>query len=353
MILYFMANSLTIETIKKVLPAVVSIVVARNLEEIEKQIPFWLLPYLAPYIPKDEVDLKGNVKIGGGSGFIFDKSGLVLTNRHVVIDKDAEYTAVLSTGEKYGAKIMALDEANDVAVLKINLTKQDFPVVLLGDSSGLELGQTVIAIGNALGLFRNSVSRGIVSGLARSISAFADIGIASAKELCGLIQTDAAINPGNSGGPLVNLRGEAIGINSAVVFGAENIGFAIPINVAKKDLNDLKNYGRLRRPILGIQYVAIDERLQNKLKLPVDYGVLIVKNPKTNKAVMPNSPAEEAGILENDVILECNNRKITRERPLQEIIQGLNVGDEIQLVVLRSNQRIEVKMKLAEQHFLN
>ncbi len=348
-----MANSLTIQTIKKALPAVVSIIVSKNLEAIEKQIPLWLLPQIESYLPKDDVDLKGNIKIGGGSGFLVSEDGVILTNRHVVIDKDAEYSIILTCGEKYLGKIVALDEISDVAILKIESLKDDFPIVALGDSSKLELGQTVLAIGNALGLFRNSVSRGIVSGLSRAISAFGDDSGTNPKELSGLIQTDAAINPGNSGGPLVNLRGETIGINSAMVYGAENIGFAIPINSAKKDLEDLKKYGRLRRPILGIQYVIIDERLQNKLKCPVDYGALIVKNPKTGQSIMGGSPAEKFGLKESDIILECNHKKITREQPLQEIIKGSDVGDEIALLVLRKNNEFEIKIKLADHHFLN
>jgi len=215
-----------------------------------------------------------------------------------------------------------------------------FPVVELGDSSKLELGQTVIAIGTALGEFPNSVSVGVVSGLSRFISAKSLIS-GRVSKLRGLIQTDAAINPGNSGGPLIDLSGKAIGVNSALVFGAENIGFAIPINHLKEDLGEIKKYGRIRRPFLGVRYLLLNKELQKRNNLPVDYGALVISEELPgDKAVIPNSPADKAGIHEFDIILECQGKKITLQNPLEDILRNSETGQEIILKVLRDGKEI-------------
>ena len=338
-------KSAIITTIRKVMPAVVSIVVSKNLQELEKELAKEL-PRFGPefHIPEENIDSRGMVKIGGGSGFIVDKEGVVITNRHVVSDPEAEYTVIADNNEKFKAEILGRDSVNDVAVLKIKPSAGGLATVALGDSANIELGQTVIAIGNALGLFKNTVSSGIISGLSRSISAQADPH--SVQELRGLVQTDAAINPGNSGGPLVNIFGQAIGINVAVVFGAENIGFAIPINAAKRALNDLKKYGRLRWPFLGIRYLTIDSNLKEKLKLPVDYGALIISE---KHGIVPNSPADLAGLQEKDILLKVNGEKITADKSMPDFLQNLSVGETIKLQILRSGEKMEVKMTLAEK----
>ncbi len=342
-----------ITTIKKVMPAVVSVNIAKPHEDQEKEIPQELYPFLPKgpkgprlKIPKELVDAHGMVKVGGGSGFIVESDGLVLTNKHVVSDSKAEYTVVTNDGGKFPAKILSRDPINDVAILKIDA--EGLPIVRLGNAFSLELGASVIAIGNALGLFKNTVSLGIVSGLSRAISAQADPQSAP-QEMRGLIQTDAAINPGNSGGPLVNLEGLAIGINAAIVFGAQNIGFAIPINAAKRDLDDLKQYGRIRRPLLGVRYVTIDEVLQEKMKLPVNYGALVLNESIHDHGVVPQSPADKAGIREKDIILECNSKKVDRDHPIQDFLEDLSVGDQIDLLVLRGEKKFSVKVALAER----
>ncbi|MEK7573995.1 MAG: trypsin-like peptidase domain-containing protein [Patescibacteria group bacterium] len=336
-----------ITMIKKVMPAVVSIVISKKLQELEKELAKEL-PRFSPefHVPEENVDSRGMVKIGGGSGFIVDKKGTVITNSHVIADSDAEYTVITDNNEKFQAEILARDQVNDVAILQINPLTGDLTPLAFGDSDNVELGQTVMAIGNTLGIFKNTVSSGIVSGLSRSISAQTDINANSIKELRGLIQTDAAINPGNSGGPLVNIFGQVIGINVAVVFGAENIGFAIPINTAKRALNDLKKYGRIRRPFLGIRYLSIDQNLKEKLKLPVDYGALIASE---EHAIAPNSPAALAGIKEKDILLEVNGEKITSDKPMQDLLENLTVGEIIKLKVLRDGKNLEVKITLAEK----
>ncbi|MEK9186465.1 MAG: trypsin-like peptidase domain-containing protein, partial [Patescibacteria group bacterium] len=232
-----------------------------------------------------------------------------------------------------------------VAVLKVNAQK--LPVVKLGDSSGIELGEGVIAVGNALGLFKNTVSTGIISGLSRSIKAATDP--FHVQELRGLIQTDAAINPGNSGGPLVNMSGNAIGINTAIVFGAQNLGFSIPINAARRDLADVKKFGRIRRPLLGLRYITIDENMQEKMKLPVANGAIVLHQGPHSPAIIPNSPAHKAGIKEKDIILECNDQKITPEQTIQDLLEVMNVGDIMNLKVLRDNKELSLKIVLAER----
>ncbi|MFW6282755.1 MAG: S1C family serine protease, partial [Minisyncoccales bacterium] len=199
---------------KKACPAVITIVVSKDLPKIEgfSLLPFGGQQYMIPDVKGGK---KENQKIGGGSGFIISEDGLILTSQHVVRDKDADYTILVEPEEKYSAKVLARDPINDLAILKIEKDKK-FPYINLGDSNKIELGEKVIAIGNALGEFTDTVSAGIVSGLSRYITAHDSIG-ERAERLRGLIQTDAAINPGNSGGPLVNMEGEVIGINTAVV----------------------------------------------------------------------------------------------------------------------------------------
>jgi S1-C subfamily serine protease len=343
-----MASSIT-KTIKKVMPAVVSIMISKSLEQIEKEIPPDLLPFLpfGPHlqIPKEEIDSHGMIKIGGGSGFIVDANGIIATNRHVVIDPGAEYTVITDDNKKYRGEVLARDPVDDVAVLRIKAG--GLPTVKLGDSSKLELGESVLAFGNALGLFKNTVSAGIISGLSRSIRAAIDP--LHMQELRGLIQTDAAINPGNSGGPLVNLKGEAVAINTAIVFGAQNLGFAIPINAAKRDLKDVKKYGRIRRPLLGMRYLTIDENLKEKMKLPVDYGALVLRQGPHAPAVIPEGPAHKAGLHEKDIVLECNGQKITSEKTIQDFLEEMNVGDQLKLKILRHGKEIEIKANLAER----
>jgi serine protease Do len=267
-----------------------------------------------------------------------------VTNKHVVSDKSADYTVLLNDGKKYKAKILARDPVQDIAILKIDAS--GLPVLELGDSDTLELGQTVIAIGNALGEFRNTVSVGVVSGLSRTITASgANYG---SEVIQGVIQTDAAINPGNSGGPLLNLKGQVIGINTAIVSGAQNIGFAIPINNAKRGIKSVKETGVIKTPYLGVRYLIINADIAKKQNLPVDYGALL-RGDASGPAVMPNSPASKAGLLAEDIILEVNGVKITEENPLVSVVNKYNVGDEINLKVLRGGNRIDVRVKLEER----
>ncbi len=340
-----------ISTIKKVMPSVVSISISKNLADVKKEMKEEFAsasPTVGemPQIPEDAVDSHGMVKIGGGSGFIVHANGIILTNKHVVTDGNAEYTVLLNDNRNFKAIVLARDPIEDIAILKIEATK--LPAIRLGDSSKVELGEEMLAIGNALGLFRNTVSSGIVSGMARTIRAATDPK-APMQELRGLIQTDAAINPGNSGGPLVNMRGEAIGINAAIVFGAQNLSFALPINAAKRDLEDLKTHGHIRRPLLGLRYLVVDENLKYKMKLAASYGALVLGQAPQTEAIVPGSPAHKAGLQEKDLILECNGEKLTSEKTIADFLETLKVGDKMNLKLVRNGKEIDTQVVLAER----
>ncbi len=344
-----------ISVVQKALPGVVSIMVGKDLAALEAQgFPFFgEQPLFGPSeeeivdsLPKTD---SGKIRTGGGSGFIVDPTGFILTNKHVVADPDAEYTVSTPDEEKYSARVLARDPINDVAILKIEPLKGiELTALKLGDSTKIILGQSVVAMGNALGEFKNTVSTGIVSGLSRYITAVTDME-GHAERLRGLIQTDAAINPGNSGGPLVNLKAEVIGINSAVVFGAQNIGFAIPINKAKSDLEDVKKFGRIKKPFLGVRYVLITKSLQSKLHSPCDYGALVLAE-SGGQAVIQGSAAEKAGIRERDIILEINGAAINEKNSVEDMIEKFAIGDRLRLKFLRGTTEQGCELVLGERH---
>lgn len=283
----------------------------------------------------------------GGTGFIVSEDGMILTNKHVVFDEEAEYTVFTNDGRRFSAKVLARDPIQDLAIIKIEQENlQPFSVMKLGDSDKLESGQTVIAIGNALGEFRNTVSVGVISGLGRKITAS---GGSFVEILEDIIQTDAAINKGNSGGPLLNLRGEVIGINTAMAVNAQSIGFAIPINKAKKDIEQVKTIGKIVYPFLGIRYILVNEKVKQEYGLSTDYGALIVDGEPGNSAIWPDSPAEKAGLQEGDIVLGFDDEKITFENSLAKIIMRYNPGDEVVLKVLRDEQEFYIDIVLDER----
>jgi len=341
------------EIVQQTSPSVVSIVISKYVPVIERYYSnpfeeFDLPPELRPFfqfefqIPSYRQKGYEKQNVGGGTGFIVSEDGLIVTNKHVVNDEKAEYLVYLNDGRKFPAKVLLKHPVDDLAILKINAT--NLKPIKLGDSDKVKIGQFVIAIGNALGEFQNTVSFGVVSGLNRNITASDSSG--NVERLEGLIQTDAAINYGNSGGPLINIYGEVIGVNTAIVSGAQNIGFAIPINRVKKMLIDLKEKGRVEVPYLGIRYILVTEDIQKKFNLPYDYGAYIYTDLKSEQAVIPNSPASRAGLKEGDLILEVDGEKVTLQRTLAQIIRSKNVGQKITLKVWRKGQILNIEVIL-------
>lgn len=342
-----------IQTVKKVMPAVVSIMVGRDYEELLRERPQELMVPHGDHVdlPPAEEELPhtpgGKIRVGGGSGFVVDEGGLILTNKHVVHDENAEYLVTTTTEDTLLARVLARDPLNDVAILKVEA--QNLTRIPCGNSDKIELGETVLAVGTALGEFQNTVSAGIVSGLSRFITALTDLE-GHSERLRGLIQTDAAINPGNSGGPLVNLSGEAIGINAAVVFGAQNIGFAIPVNKAKQDLEELKKHGRIRRPFLGVRYILLSPLLQKRFRLPVSAGAFVLREGVPGReAVLPGSAAHKAGIKEADIILELNHQPISEKVGLEDILENAVLGTKIPMKIIRQGKEEILNLMLEER----
>ncbi|MFH1207053.1 MAG: trypsin-like peptidase domain-containing protein [Patescibacteria group bacterium] len=335
-------DSATIDVVKKSSPAVVSIVITQDLSKIYSNsgadlFPFGMFNFGTPP--------QGQQEVGAGSGFIISSDGMIMTNKHVVSTTDAEYTVVMNDGKKYSAKVLATDPFNDVAIVKIDA--KDLPTLTLGDSSALQIGQTVIAIGNALGQYQNTVTKGVVSGLSRTVTA--GDGSGQSETLQDIIQTDAAINSGNSGGPLLDLAGQVVGINTAVNSSGQLVGFAIPINQVKNAVESVKKNGTIIRPYLGVRYVIINGDVAEKNKLSVDYGAMVVRgDDQTEFAVIPGSPADKAGIVENDIILEVNGQKISEDHSLATELQKYNVGDSVTLKISHAGTEKTVSAKLEQ-----
>ncbi len=338
-------HSPIVEVAKNVCPGVITIVISKDLPKVEGfySFPFGGQEFIFPKIKNGK---KEKTKIGGGSGFIVSQGGYVMTCSHVVGDPEADYTVILDPKHKYPAKILAKDSLVDVAILKLN--DKELPYLELGDSDKINLGETVVAIGNPLGEFEDTLSAGIISGLSRKITAYGGLPL-KATSLRGLIQTDAAINPGNSGGPLVNMEGKVIGINTAMVMGAQNIGFAIPVNYAKRIFEEVQKYGKIVRPFLGVRYVILNQEISKTNKLPVDYGALVVRENLGEPAVLKGSAADKAGLKEYDIILEMDGKKITEENPLTDLLAQHKIGDEINFKILKEGKEINLKVKLEEK----
>lgn len=282
-------------------------------------------------------------KVGAGTGIIVSADGLILTNKHVVENGQA-YKVITSDGKEYrDAKVVGIDPANDIAFLRVNAT--GLKPAELGDSGNVEVGQSVVAIGNALGEFQNTVTTGVISGKSRPITAKSGDG--ASETLTNLFQTDAAINAGNSGGPLVNIEGKVIGINTAVAGSAENIGFAIPINDAKSSLEAVKNGGKLTKAYLGVRYITINERLAKANNLDSSSGALIYASGN-QLAVVPSSPAAKAGLKEGDIVLKIDGQNVDESNPLGSIVAKKKHGDEITMLIIRDGKQQEIKVKLSE-----
>ena len=352
-----------IDAVKLVSPSVVSIVITKDVPIIEQYFANPFEEFFGQGSPfrfqVPQYRQKGTEKkeIGGGSGFIVSADGYVVTNKHVVLDDEADYTVFTNDGKSYPAKVLAQDPLQDLAILKIDqeqivdltgaFTARPFMSVSLGDADTLQIGQSVIAIGNALGEFRNTVSVGVISGLGRTITASGGANFVETIE--DVIQTDAAINKGNSGGPLLNLAGEVIGINTATVLDAQNIGFAVPINKVKRDIEQVRSVGKITYSFLGVRYVLITEAIAKDRDLPVTYGALIEKGDNATPAVTAGSAAEKAGMQERDIILEFNGERVTADNSLAKLIQKYNPKDTVVVKILRGDEEKILQVTLGER----
>lgn len=272
-----------------------------------------------------------------GTGFVVSGDGLIVTNKHVVADTTAKYNIVLGKDEIVEVVNIYRDPINDLAILKIN--KNNLTPVDLGDSNQLKVGQTVIAIGTALGEFRSTVTKGVISGLGRGIVAGAGI---DSEKLENVIQTDAAINPGNSGGPLFDSSGKVIGVNVAVSQNGQSIGFALPINLAKESIENFKKTGEFERPYLGIGYKIISKEIAAKNNLVEGAYVQTIEK---------GSPAEKSGLIIGDIITEFDGQKITddEEKSIAKIVNQKKIGDELKISLVRYKKEISLEVKLGKK----
>lgn len=272
-----------------------------------------------------------------GSGIIYSKDGLIVSNNHVVSDEDAKYYVVFADGTQSEAKILGLDKYNDVALLKIQAT--NLPAASFGNSDALETGQSIFAIGNSLGKYQNTVTRGVVSGLGRAVGVGEDE--ASQPRLQNLIQTDAAINPGNSGGPVINLSGEVVGMSTLIDRSGEGVGFAVPVNTIKDSVDQLQKYGKVSRSYLGVAFTDLSRTVASMNSLSVYEGAWI-------RSVAAGSPAYLAGILVDDIVTEINKEKITSVNELDKILSKYSAGTQVLFSVLRGSEKKDILVILGE-----
>lgn len=284
-----------------------------------------------------------------GTGLIISEDGVVITNRHVVPRGTTRVSVTLSDGtELSDVEIIGRTPARDsldIAFLKIGDTKgKALKAAKLGDSSKVQIGEKVVAIGNALGQFQNTVTTGVISGYGRNVVAGDDTGY---ETLQNLFQTDAAINQGNSGGPLVNMSGEIIGINTAIAGRAENIGFAIPINDLTGLVKSVLETGKLQRPQLGVRYVSLTDDYASQFNLPVKRGAYIVPSGRSGQSsILPGSPAEKAGLRERDIITKVSDTPIDENNSLTSVLGRHKVGDKVSLTIIRDGQEQSVDVTL-------
>jgi len=326
-------ESVTIDAVKKIGPSVVTVE-----EEVSPSAsnnnfnfgPFSIFDFPQPSTPSSPQAI--------GSGFIVSTDGLIITSKHVVSDVGAKYQIITTDGKNYNVEKIYRDPLNDVAILKITPPNVGLKPVILGDSSNLQVGQFVIAIGTALGEFRNTVTTGVISGLGRGITAGSEFQ-GFVEKLDNVIQTDAAINPGNSGGPLLNSKAQVIGINTAVASGGQNIGFALPINIVKDSLKSFNQNGQFNRPYLGVSYMVLSMDIATLNNVP--QGAYV-------QSVITDSPADKAGITQGDIILSIDGKKIgANNNAITTEIAAKKIGDIVSLSIWRDGKTLEIKATLA------
>jgi serine protease Do len=331
-------ESVVIDAVKKVAPSVVTVSIVQNkisgIQYLNPFDPFGFFgqPSTGPSQPATPQDI--------GTGFVISADGLVVTNKHVVSESGVKYQVVTYDGSKLEVAKIYRDPANDVAIIKVNTSGASLKPIEMGDSSKLVVGQTAIAIGTALGEFRNTVTKGVISGLGRGIEA-GDPYAGEVEQLDNVIQTDAAINPGNSGGPLVNSDGQVIGINVAVAQGGQSIGFAIPISVVRDSINNFNTTGQFSRPFLGVRYRMID--LNTAMSYDIPQGAYV-------QDVVSGSPAEKAGIKSGDIIVKITGQAIkgSDQNSIAKIISGKKVGDRVDIEISRDGKDMTVTATLEE-----
>lgn len=337
-------ESVIIDAVEKVSPSVVTISLSRERplrSPILESNPFSPFEEIAPPSDMETETIEQDI----GTGFIVDSTGLVVSNKHVVSDPQADYKVITKDGKSYDVEKIYRDPSNDLAILQIHVatgSADAFVPAELGDSSLIKVGQMAIAIGTALGEFRNTVTVGVISGLGRGITAGSRFQGFSEK-LDNVIQTDAAINPGNSGGPLLNSSAQVIGINTAVSYEGQNIGFAIPINIVKDSLAEFKKTGSFQRAFLGVNYRMISKDLADSQDIPE--GAYVIE-------VVSSSPASTAGIEPDDIITAIDGKGITEENGgLAKAISSKKIGDSVSVTIWREGTTEILKAVLEENQY--
>jgi len=327
-------ESVVTRVVEKASPSVVTVSISKT--NVVSAMPgfdffgdFFNLPSQKQATQKIEQDI--------GTGFIISSDGLIVTNKHVVGDAQAKYKVILGKDEVVEVKNIYRDPENDLAIIKID--KTGLTPMEMGDSDKLKVGQTVIAIGTALGEFRSTVTKGVISGLGRGITAGNPF--EGSEKLDNVIQTDTAINPGNSGGPLINSLGQVIGVNVAVSQSGQNIGFALPINLVKSSINNFKTTGEFDRPYLGVSYRMISK--QAALLNDVPMGAYV-------QSTLENSPAEKSGLKSGDIIMEIDGNKLSETFSVANYINKKKIGDEVTLKVYRDSKEISLRAKLEKRN---
>jgi len=334
-------DSAIVDVVKKAGPAVVSIVISEDLNKLPgygnafNNDPFFNFfndnGQSAPQPTGPNIQ-----QVGAGSGFFISADGLIVTNRHVVDNQQASYTVLTQDGKKYDATVLTRDPVNDLAIVKVDVKNATF--LQLADSSNLLVGQRVVAIGNSLGQYQNTVTSGIVSGVGRKITA-GDQG--SSEQLSGVIQTDAAINPGNSGGPLIDLAGEVVGMNTLIDQSGSNLGFAVPVNIIKSSVSQLKAFGKVSKPYVGVGFLTLDKVQQIIRQLPVADGAYI-------SSVADGSPASAAGLKPGDIVTAINHEKLTAANEFDTVINRYTAGTQLLFTFLRAGQSMDTPVILGE-----
>lgn len=330
----YVEESQTISAIETVKPSVISITASRNLRVL-----------------RNGEALVYQQKIGGGSGFIISADGMALTNHHVISDQSVSYSAVLSDGKEYAVEVIDSDASIDLAVLQLyemngseKRKPTNLPAATLGDSDSIKVGQKVLAVGNALAQYENTVTSGIISATGREITAGDYRG--NTEQLLGLIQTDAAINPGNSGGPLIDLEGRVIAVNVAIDRSANGIGFAIPVADVQPLIKSVQQHGKILRPYIGVRYIILNDRIAQDMHLSISQGALLLSD-SGSPAIVPGSPADQIGLTEGDIITAIDGQPLTQKYTLIHAIRQKSVDEGIQLSVWRDGEMLIYKLTLA------